>query len=117
MYCRFCGVQIDDEVVVCPKCGKQVKALKYEQSYHKSSQNINTGSISFDGFGDSSQKKNKLTAIILCCIGFAGAGGLHKFYEGNIGMGILYILTGGLFFIGTIIDLVNLCSMPNEYRV
>ena len=27
--------------------------------------------------------------------------GAHKFYEGKIGMGVLYIFTGGLFGIGS----------------
>lgn len=27
-YCKFCGSIIDMDCVVCPKCGKQVEALK-----------------------------------------------------------------------------------------
>ena len=27
-YCKHCGEVIDKECVVCPKCGKQVEALK-----------------------------------------------------------------------------------------
>jgi uncharacterized membrane protein YvbJ len=29
-FCKHCGEQIDKECVVCPKCGKQVEELKYE---------------------------------------------------------------------------------------
>ena len=29
-YCKHCGEEIDKECVVCPKCGKQVEELKYE---------------------------------------------------------------------------------------
>ncbi len=32
MFCKFCGNKIDEEVVVCPKCGKQVKELKRESA-------------------------------------------------------------------------------------
>lgn len=32
MFCKFCGNEIDEEVVVCPKCGKQVKELKRESA-------------------------------------------------------------------------------------
>ena len=39
---------------------------------------------------------------------FLGYFGVHKFYEGKIGMGILYIFTLGLFGIGTYIDLIKL---------
>lgn len=57
--------------------------------------------------------KDKTTALILCLLGFVGLGGLHRFYLGHIGMGILYFCTGGLCGIGTIIDLLNLDNMVN----
>lgn len=37
--------------------------------------------------------KNKWVAFLLCL--FLGVIGVHKFYEGKIGMGILYILRPG----------------------
>ena len=32
MFCKFCGNEIDEDMVVCPKCGKQVKELKKEST-------------------------------------------------------------------------------------
>lgn len=29
-FCKHCGEEIDKECVICPKCGKQVEELKYE---------------------------------------------------------------------------------------
>lgn len=29
-FCKHCGEEIDKECIVCPKCGKQVEELKYE---------------------------------------------------------------------------------------
>ena len=58
-------------------------------------------------------EKNKWIAILLCL--FFGVIGLHKFYEERIGMGILYLLTGGLFGIGWFVDLIVLLFRPNPY--
>ena len=49
---------------------------------------------------------NKKTDFILCL--FLGFLGIHKFYEKKISMGILYLFTGGLFFIGWIYDCIQL---------
>ena len=42
---------------------------------------------------------------LLLCI-FGGWLGLHHFYNKKIGLGILYLLTVGLFFIGWIYDII-----------
>ncbi len=42
-----------------------------------------------------------------------GFAGLHRFYLGKIGSGILYFLTWGLFGIGTIYDAI---TMPDQVR-
>lgn len=59
--------------------------------------------------------KNKWIALLLCF--FLGMFGGHKFYEGKIGMGILYFLTVGLFGIGWIIDIILLLCKPKIYYV
>jgi TM2 domain-containing membrane protein YozV len=53
-------------------------------------------------------EKSKMTAIILCLIGFLGIAGIHHFYVGKTGMGILYFFTIGFFFIGTLISIFSL---------
>lgn len=52
--------------------------------------------------------KSKNTAL-LCCI-FGGLFGIHQFYVGNIGKGILYLFTAGLFSIGWIIDIIKIAT-------
>lgn len=59
--------------------------------------------------------KNKWIALLLCF--FFGVIGVHKFYEGKILLGIVYIFTGGLFGIGVLIDLISLLFKPNPYYV
>ena len=52
----------------------------------------------------------------MLCI-FIGYYGAHKFYEEKIGMGVLYLFTGGLFFVGWIIDIFVLLKKPNPYYI
>ena len=58
--------------------------------------------------------KNKWISFFLCL--FLGVFGAHKFYEGRVLLGILYILTCGLFGIGIIVDLIVLFFKPNPYH-
>lgn len=54
----------------------------------------------------------KDTAILLACIGFFfGICGIQRFYLRETGLGVLYLLTGGVCFIGQVIDIVQLMSM------
>ena len=56
-----------------------------------------------------SESESKLTAFLLCY--FFGYLGVHRFYVGKIGTGILYLFTGGLFGIGILVDLIMiLCN-------
>ena len=57
--------------------------------------------------------KNKWVSFFLCL--FLGYLGVHKFYEGKVLLGIVYILTAGLFGIGLIYDLIVLLFKPNPY--
>ena len=64
----------------------------------------------------SARRKDPTTILILALVGFVGFAGLHRFMLNQIGMGILYFLTGGLCVIGTIIDLVNHRKLAFEYN-
>jgi restriction system protein len=61
------------------------------------------------------REKNKWVSLILCVL--LGCVGTHKFYEGKMGMGILYLFTGGLFFIGVVFDFIAILAKPNPYYV
>ena len=46
-----------------------------------------------------------------------GVFGAHKFYEGKPLMGILYLRTMGLAFVGVVIDLIAILAKRNPYYV
>lgn len=59
--------------------------------------------------------QNKTTRILVTILG--GWFGLHKFLDHQIGAGILYFLTGGLFGIGWIIDIIKaLASNQHQHN-
>ena len=52
--------------------------------------------------------KDKLTALLLCI--FLGGIGVHHFYVGRVGYGILYLFTFGLFGIGVVVDIILIAT-------
>ncbi len=108
-FCKECGAKIAKKAVVCPKCGCQVESTAAPQVVINN-QNQNVQSQQIQG-----NVKNKWVALLLWF--FLGLVGGHKFYEGKVGMGILYIFTGGLFGIGMIVDFITLLFKPTHYYV
>lgn len=98
-------------------CGRQVEAIKQEASatpnivINNANSNVNQN-VSGVTAGN---MKDKWVAVLLCL--FLGGIGAHKFYEGKIGMGILYLFTVGLFGIGWLVDFIVLLMKPNPYYV
>lgn len=63
-----------------------------------------------------SRRKDPQTILITCLLGFFLIAGVHRLLLNQIGMGILYILTGGLCVIGTIVDLINYKDLTFQYN-
>ncbi len=101
-FCKHCGEKIPFDAIICVKCGRQVERMNSD---------IGKTSISANG----NKVVDKWVSFFLCLL--LGGWGAHKFYEGKMGMGILYIFTGGLLGIGTLIDLVTILGNPNPYEV
>ena len=108
--CPVCGAPLEGEV--CTYCGHRLKTSINNSTVQ--SQNANNISIVTNVVNNNSQnisnqvinvsKKNKITALILCVL--FGLFGVHRFYVGKVGTGLLYLFTGGLFLIGYIVDII-----------
>lgn len=102
MYCKNCGQQIDDKAAVCIHCGVATREPQAQQPVinvvnNNVNRNYSGGQIAYI-------HKKKWVAFWLCF--FVGVIGIHRFYVGKIGTGIIWLLTGGLFGIGWLIDLI-----------
>ncbi|HEX2982367.1 MAG TPA: TM2 domain-containing protein [Ignavibacteriales bacterium] len=62
------------------------------------------------------RRRDPVLILLLALLGFICVAGVHRFVIDHIGMGILYLLTGGLCLIGTIVDLVNYKRLAFEYN-
>jgi TM2 domain-containing membrane protein YozV len=58
--------------------------------------------------------KSKFVVYLLWLL--LGAFSVHRFYLGKFGSGILYLLTGQLFFVGWIIDFFLIGGMVDNYN-
>ena len=118
MYCKYCGEQIPDDSVICFKCGRQVAEIKAQQPQvviHNNNVNTNTNVNRVDTERPYNKVCSKWKAFFLCL--FFGYIGAHKFYEGKVGMGLLYLFTLGLCGFGWAIDTLVLLFKPNPYYV
>lgn len=114
-FCKFCGEKIAEKAVVCVHCGCQVEEIKHTEQPNVVINNANTNMNTNINAALGVCAKNKWVAFVLCLL--LGCFGAHKFYEGKVGMGILYLFTGGLFGIGWFIDCILLLCKPNPYYV
>ncbi|HAF45145.1 MAG: hypothetical protein A2100_00060 [Sideroxydans sp. GWF2_59_14] len=73
-YCSECGAIIKVKAVICPKCGVRQSGP---------SATINLGPLASNG-------KSRIAAALFAF--FLGGFGAHKFYLGQIGLGILYLV-------------------------
>ncbi len=109
-FCKHCGEKIPEDAVICTKCGRQVEEIKSSKS-----ENVIINNNVNDFYGNSRKQCDKWVSFLLCF--FLGGLGAHKFYEGKVGLGVLYFLTAGLCGVGWFIDIISILFKPNPYYV
>lgn len=102
-YCKYCGEIIDSDSIICSKCGKQVENPSSIVINATPQSNANTTSAPV-----SVSPKNKIVALILAIL--LGGLGIHRFYVGKIGTGIIWFLTAGCFGIGWLYDIIKIAT-------
>ena len=62
------------------------------------------------------RRKDPQVILLTALLGLVVVAGVHRFIMGQIGMGLLYLFTAGLCFIGTIVDVVNYQKLAFEHN-
>jgi TM2 domain-containing membrane protein YozV len=63
-----------------------------------------------------SRRKNSFDILIATLFGFLGVAGIQRFLTGQTPLGFIYFFTGGIFLIGTLVDLFTYKSIANDYN-
>ena len=89
-FCHACGSQIDSRAEICPKCGVRQRSA-----------------VSTTG-------RNRTTAALFALL--LGGLGAHKFYLGQSGLGVLYLLFCWTFVpaVVALIEGIMLLSMSDQ---
>ena len=61
-------------------------------------------------------RRDVLTAYVLLAPALFGLSGLHRLYLGRWVSGIIWLVTGGLCGIGSIVDLVMMSRMVDDHN-
>lgn len=85
-YCHECGAAINAKAEICPKCGVRQNIIHEATPMQQQNQN------------------RWITTVLLCF--FLGSLGVHRFYTGHTGIGILQLLTLGGCGIWVIVDFI-----------
>ena len=86
-YCTECGAIINVKAEICPKCGVRQPMPNYYTS------------------SEAAEQRNRWIVCLLLCW-FLGVFGVHRFYTGHTGTGVVQLLTLGGCGIWALIDFI-----------
>ena len=102
-FCRNCGVAVNENQVVCVKCGSSLAG--------------NGAAVPSSVSALTSGEKSRIVAAVLALL--LGGLGVHKFYYGSWGYGLVYIVVslftcGGLPALLGVVEAIMLFCMSDE---
>ena len=122
-FCQNCGDPLEPNSKFCEKCGTPVEqpsqprpAYTQQQPvytqppsvYSQQRPNYNQPYVPANTSNQNLAVSPKSQGVLIILWFFGGFFGLHYFYAGRIGMGLLYFCTAGLFGIGWIVDICSI---------
>ena len=129
--CPQCGAPIDPGATECKFCGEKLAVQQAAQQVQQPQtvyvqqpqpqvviQQAAPQQVYMTGINPAWPVKSKVAAGLLAI--FLGGIGVHKFYMGKIGMGILYLLfcwTGIPACVGFIEGIIYLCSNDENFQL
>ena len=115
-FCQNCGAPLEPHSKFCESCGTPVEQPQAPQPvytqpppmYAQPPPVYAQPQVNVNIINPNSGVSTKSQGVLIILWFFGGYFGLHYFYAGRIGMGLLYFFTMGLFGIGWIIDLCSI---------
>lgn len=128
--CPQCGAPLEAGATACKYCGEKIatNSVNQNMSYQQQSQPqpqqfayqqpVDNTQQYYDGINPAWPIKSKIVAGILGIL--LGGLGIHKFYLGKTGKGILYILFCWTYIpalVGLVEGIIYLCSSDHNFQV